>query len=217
VSIKKLLSGLVLLFCIILLGACSPRTERPTTKETAKQKLIGKISSDYDNPDLHYQLGKLHQSDGLWFQAEHEFRVALYNDPAHRPSQAALVRILLDSGQSAKAKESAKFFMDFASPSETATLELGIAFQDENLDDYALACYQKALNMSPASARVNKQLGFFYLKKGDKENAKKYLITSFNANPYQPDVAGELGRLGVAIQAAPQSQTKPAVQPQTQK
>ena len=67
------------------------------------------------------------------------------------------------------------------------------------------------------SAKVNKQLGFFYLKKGDKEKAKQYLIASFNANPFQPDVAGELGKLGVAIESKPAPKPKPAVQPNTQK
>lgn len=215
--LKKLSFGLVLLFCIILLGDCHPPREKPTSIDETKLKLQRQIDLDYRNPGLHHQMGKIYQSNGLWYQAENEFRVALSFDPVHKPSQAALVRILVDSGQYGQAKESAKFFMNSAFTSENASLELGISFQNENLDDYALSCYQKALSLVPASARVNKQLGFFYLKKGDKEKAKQHLIISFNANPYQPDVAGELGRLGVAIQSTPPPKPKPSVQPDTQK
>ena len=144
--IKKLLLGLVLLFCIILLG-CTPGTrEKPSSQDVEKQKLQKQIENDYRNPDLHYRLGKLNQAGGLWSQAEHEFRVVLSFDPVHRPSQAAMVRILLDSGQGGQAKESTTYFMNSASTSDAASLDLGIAFQNEGLDDYALTCYQKALS-----------------------------------------------------------------------
>lgn len=160
-------------------------------------------------------MGKLHQASGLWSQAEHEFTVALSFDPVHRPSQAAIVKILFDSAQSAKAKLSADFYMNQASTSDIGSLELGIAFQNEGLDDYALTCYQKALSIAPSSPKVNKQLGFFYLKKGDNEKAKGYLIRSFQADPYQPDVAGELGKLGVAIQPSQTPKPNPGVTPES--
>jgi len=200
---KKILIGLVLFLIIILVAGCPPRQEPPSSIDLEKQNLQRQINSDYRNPELHYKLGKLYQVGGFWVRAEQEFRIALNFDPVHKPSQAALVKTLFDSGQSVKAKETATFFMDFASPSETASLELGIYLQNENLDDNAFTCYQRALNLAPKSAKVNKHLGFFYLKKGDKENAKRYLIESFNANPYQPDVATELGKLGVPIEIVP--------------
>lgn len=155
--------------------------------------------------------GKLHQANGFWSQAEHEFTVALSFDPVHRPSQAAMVKILFDSGQSARAKLSADFYMNQALTSSVGSLELGTAFQNEGLDNYALTCYQKALSLAPTEAKVNKQLGYYYLKKGDNEKAKGYLIRSFQTDPYQPDVAGELGKLGVAIQSS--QAPKPIVTP----
>jgi tetratricopeptide (TPR) repeat protein len=212
---KNYFVGLALLFCTILIVGCPPsnNTGQATSSDLVKQRLQRQIDGDYKNPDLHYQMGKMHQATGLWSQSEHEFTVALSFDPVHRPSQAAMVKILLDSGQAAKAKLSADFYMNQASTSEIGSLELGIAFQNEVLDDYALTCYMKALSIAPTSAKANKQLGFFYLRKGDNEKAKGYLIRSFQSDPYQSDVAGELGRLGVAIQPSQTPKPKAIVAP----
>ncbi len=117
-------------------------------------------------------MGKLHQADGLWSQAEHEFTVALSFDPVHRPSQAAMVKILFDSGQSAKAKLSADFYINQASTSDVGSLDLGIAFQKEGLDDYALTCYQKALSLAPSSAQANKQARLLLLKERRQRKGK---------------------------------------------
>jgi tetratricopeptide (TPR) repeat protein len=202
---KTHLVSLALLFCTILIGGCQPgnSNEPAATANQTRLRIQRQIRNNYKDPDAHYQMGKLHQADGLWSQAEHEFTVALSFDPVHRSSQAAMVKILFDSGQSAKAKLAADFYMNQASTSDVGSLDLGIAFQKEALDDYALTCYQKALSLAPSSAQANKQLGYYYLKKGDKEKAKDYLIRSFQTDSYQPDVAGELGRLGVAIQSSP--------------
>ena len=216
-SIRKYLFGLALLFCTILLGGCPPTDSggQATSAEQARKRIQRQIELNYKDPDAHYQMGKLHQASGFWSQAEHELTVALSFDPVHRPSQAAMVKILIDSGQSAKAKLSAEFYMNQASTSDVGSLNLGVAFQNEGLDDYALTCYQKALSLAPSSPKANKQLGYFYLKKGDNEKAKDYLIRSFQADPYQPDVAGELGRLGVAIQSSPTAKPKPVVAPES--
>ena len=120
-------------------------------------------------------------------------------DPAYRAVQAALVKMLVDSGNSIEAKEYVDTYMNQVSGSATATLELGQAFDEEGLDEYAFACYQEALRLGPELPEVNKQVGYYYLGKEDKVQAKEYLTRSFQLNANQPDVAGELGRLGVVI------------------
>jgi tetratricopeptide (TPR) repeat protein len=78
------------------------------------------------------------------------------------------------------------------------------------LDEYALTCYQQALRLAPNSAKINRQIGYYYLSKGNKAQGKDYLSRSFQLNPNQPDVAGELGRLGVVVKVPRkvQKQTK---------
>ncbi len=81
------------------------------------------------------------------------------------------------------------------------------AFQKQLLDDYALLCYNSALNLALNSYAVNRQVGYYWLSKNDKIQAKNYLTQSFRLNPNQPEVAGELGRLGVAI-TVPRTKSK---------
>ncbi len=54
-------------------------------------------------------------------------------------------------------------------------------------------------SLEPSSASVNKQVGLDYLGRGDKVRAKEYLVRRFQLDPAQPDVAGQLGRLGVGV------------------
>jgi len=170
-----------------------------TPAEQKKARLLKQINRKFENPDAHYELGQLYHADGLWARAEHEYNTTLSFDPAHRKAQAAVVKVLLDSGDTAKARLSADIYMNQVVNSAEGSLNLAIAFQKELLDEYALACYQQALRLAPNSAKINRQIGYYYLSRGDKVRAQEYLSRSFQLNPNQPEVAGELGRLGVAV------------------
>jgi len=199
---KKFISP-VFWVCILLLAGCSENAKinkvAETPVEEKKAKLLRKIDRKFENPDTHYQLGKLYQADGLWAQAENQYSIALDFDPVNRDAQAARIKVLLDSGDKPKAELLADEYMSQAYHSAVASLRLGLAFQKELLDDYALACYQQALRLAPNSARINRQIGYYYLSRGQKTQATDYLTRSFQLDPRQPEVAGELGRLGVAV------------------
>lgn len=90
--------------------------------------------------------------------------------------------------------------MNQAGTSASASLRLGQAFQKELMDEYAVACYQQALALAPNSAAIHRQIGYYYLSKGDRVRAEEYLKRSFAIDPYQAEVAGVLGRLGVVVQ-----------------
>jgi tetratricopeptide (TPR) repeat protein len=171
-----------------------------TSPEDKKAYLLRVVNRKFENPPAHFQLGKLYEAEGQLDKAEYHYNVALGFDPAYRAVQAALVKMLVDSGSSAEAKEYVDTYMNQVSSSATATLELGQAFDEEGLDEYAFACYQKALRLGPELPEVHRQLGYYYLGKEDKDQAKEYLTRSFQLNPNQPDVAGELGRLGVVVE-----------------
>ena len=93
----------------------------------------------------------------------------------------------------------ADMYINQTSASARHSALLGRAFQKIGLDEYALLCYQQALNLAPNSAAINKQIGYYYLSKQDKVRAEEYLRRSFQIDPYQPEIAGELGRLGVEV------------------
>jgi len=199
--------GLALLICALLFGGCnSGKAKAPqvdevkrTPAEEKKARLLRRVDRRFENPETHFKLGQLYQADGLWSQAEHKYNIALRFDPAHREAQAAMVKVLADSGNTAKSDLSAEIYMNQASSSAAGSLRLALAFQKQALDEYALACYRQALHLAPNSAKINRQIGYYYLSRNDKVRAQDYLTRSFQLNPNQPEVAGELGRLGTEV------------------
>lgn len=210
---KSLFFYTILVICFSFIAGCVNGDKKPkeiglTSAEQNRAKLLRQVEKKYKDPDAHYQLGKLYQADALWTQAEHEFTVALGFDPVHRKSQAARVKTLAQSDDLKNSQFSADFYINQASVSAMGSLELAMAFQKEQLDEYAFICYQQALNLAPTSAKINRQIGYYYLSKGDEARAKDYLIRSFQLNPNQPEVAGTLGRLGIAVKVGQKTQKR---------
>jgi len=198
---SKFVLILLLLWACVLAG-CEPQEKTNLSLMSAEQKkaeLLKQLDQKFENPDAHFELGQLYQAEGQWAKAEYHYNVALGFDPAHRAAQAAMVKGLIRNGNTAKAQQYAKAYMNQVSIEAAATLGLAQEFDKQDLDEYALACYQQALRLAPNSPEVNKQVGYYYLNKDDKTRAKEYLSRSFQLNPNQPDVAGELGRLGVVV------------------
>ncbi|MEK7996436.1 MAG: hypothetical protein AAB403_21760 [Planctomycetota bacterium] len=169
--------------------------------------MLKELERKFENPQAHFELAQLYQAEGLLQKAEYHYNVALSFDPAHVQAQAAMVKLFLESGDAAKGKTYADVYVNQSSGSAVQSLRLAMALQKEELDEYALACYQQALNLAPNSARVNKQIGYYYLSKNDKVRAKEYLVRSFQLDPNQPEVAGELGRLGVEVRIPRKAET----------
>jgi tetratricopeptide (TPR) repeat protein len=210
-SIPKI--SVLFLVIVALLCGCNRKTAKKTDEieltgtSGRKAKLLSKIERRYESPSSHYKLGKLYYEDGLWNKAEWEFNVALGFDPFNHPAQAAIVKTLIAAKQEERSKLMAEIYMNQAATSAKSSLLLGQAFQKELLDDYALSCYRQALGLAPTSASLHRQIGYYYLSKGDTVRAEDSLRRSFQLNPYQAEVAGELGRLGVIVQI-PRKTTK---------
>ena len=177
-----------------------PYEEISPAVDEQKTELLRQIEQKYESPGAHYQLGQLYQADGMFEKAEFEYRVALGFDPVHYKSQAAIVNVLLSKNNKDRPAMAADIYMNQAGVSAESSLRLGKAFQKEGLDDYALACYQQAQGLAPNSAVLFKQIGYYYLAKGDQVRAEENLRRSFQLAPYQSEVAGELGRMGVMVQ-----------------
>jgi tetratricopeptide (TPR) repeat protein len=205
----------LLLFCSFLLIGCNnPRADLAEVEEAQKAPvearkaiLLRSLDRKYENPDAHYELGRVYQAEGQWSKAERHYNIAISFNPAHRQAQAAMVQLFFESGDSAKAKNYADIYMNQVANSASQALKLALAFQKQMLDEYALACYQQALQLAPNSAAVNKHMGYYYLSKDDKVRAREYLSRSFQLDPKQPEVAGELGRLGVEVRIPGKTET----------
>ncbi len=177
-----------------------------TPEEKQKEKLKARIEKNYQDAEAHYKLGRIYQKQGLWSQAEFEYNVTLSFEPTHREAQAGVVRALKEMGDENRAQMAADIYMNQVSGSAKESLLLAIAFQHQDLENLAIKCYRKALNLAPDSYKVNRQMGFYYLNKGDKAKAQQYLTRSFQINPNQPEVAEELGKMGVQVQIPKQKE-----------
>ncbi|MHC4557193.1 MAG: tetratricopeptide repeat protein [Planctomycetota bacterium] len=197
---------LVLSYAFLLFGCNSPQANvveadriKNMPAEARKADLLKLLDHKFENPDAHFELAQLYQAEGLLPKAEYHYNVALGFDPANVEAQAAMVKLFLDSGDTAKSKTYADIHINQTRASATQSLRLAMAFQKQQLDEYALACYQQALHLAPSSAKVHKHIGLYYLTKNDNTRAKEHLTQSFQLDPKQPEVAGELGRLGVEV------------------
>ncbi len=205
---KRRYIRLTFLACALFFGGCgnwswkakAPDEIEKTPREQEKAKALKAIERNFENAEAHFELGQLYQADGLWVKAEREYNITLSFDPVHKQAQAARIKVLLENGEQGKSELLADEYVGRASISAADSLRLALAFQKQALDDYALRCYQQALRLAPNSAKINRQIGYYYLSRNDKGRAKDYLARSFQLNPNQPEVAGELGRLGVEVQ-----------------
>lgn len=200
---KKIIIGIVAVSILCISGCDSFKKPEPLTgtpEQIERASVERRIASNFEDSDAHYRLGKLYMLDRLLSKAEYEFSLAIGFDPQNRNAQAAHVKVYQVMGNKEKSAQLAEIYMRQVNSRAEDGLLLGRAFQAEGLDDYALACYQKALSLAPDSAVLNKHIGFYYLNKGDRVRAEGYLKRSIQADPYQSDVAGELGKMGVRIE-----------------
>jgi len=163
-------------------------------------QLLEYVNRNYSNPAGHYELGKYYQKARMYDKAVFELNLALSLAPVHRDAQAALIKTLILSSKEEQSKQFAQTYLTQASVMAEDSLLLGRAFQAEGLDDYALQCYQKATELAPDSADLQKQIGYFYLSKSENGKAQEYFTKSFQTDPYQADVARELGKMGVGVE-----------------
>ena len=201
---------IIVLVCTILSGCGGQQKtitgekindkELTSQSDLQKEALLKQLDKKYADAETHYELGKVYHNEGLWDKAEWEYNKALAFEPIHHDAQASVVRLLVDKSDTQRSEVIADMYMSQASVSAKHSLLLGRAFQARSLEEYALSCYLQAHRLAPNSVVINKQLGNFYLMKGDRANAEMYLRRSFELDPYQPEVAGELGKLGVQVQ-----------------
>lgn len=201
------------LICLLLISGCNETLNEddlanitPTEKKTELKKSLDRR---FENPQAHYLLGQLYHAERDWPNAEYHYNTALRFDPVHRPAQAAMVKLFLDRGETMKAANYLEIYMNQVGDSPDQLLELALEFQKQDLDNYALNCFEKALAVAPNSSKVHKYLGYFYLEKNNKIKAEDHFVLSYELNNKQPDVAYELGRLGVQVQIPRQSGANP--------
>lgn len=206
---KEILLHVLLGTALFALWGCGEGTRRSTSVDSidvvpsdrTEAQLLAELDKKFENPQVHYDLARLYHKSQNWNKAEYHYKVALGFQPGNKAAQAGWVKMYIDRGDTAQAEQFANAYIRQAGMVVSETLRLGWEFEQLGLDAYALRCFRQALEAAPDSYEANRQIGFYYLGKGDNTQAKQYLMKSFQLNPRQPDVAGALGRLGVVVEA----------------
>lgn len=206
-ALSLLLAFLALI--VFLSSGCAPEGSSPASIDSTpaappmktERELLLELERRFRNPQAQYELAHYYHRTREWTKAEYRYNIALSQQPSLLAAQAGLVKLYIDQGNSAKAEQFASAYIRQASGGTDTTLRLAWEFENQGLNDYAMRCFRQALTEAPDSAETNKQMGLYYLSKGDNDRARQYLGRSFELNPRQPDVAGALGRLGVVVQA----------------
>ena len=208
-AVLRLLVLLLLVGSLLLVCGCKNGMSRDSRVASSggvssgktEAELLLEIEEKFENPTAHYELGRLYHRSQQWSKAEYHYSVALGFDPAQRAAQAGMVKMFIDRGETAKAEQYANSYIRQAGRDGMESVRLGWEFERLGLDAQAIRCFRQALSAAPDSSEVNKQVGLYYLGKGDNAKAKQYLQRSFELNPRQPDVAGALGRLGIVVES----------------
>jgi len=196
-------AAISLVICV-LAGCRTPSNpSRNRAMDTIPDKesyLLSELKTRYQNAEAHCELGRYYLNQGSMDKAKFHLETALGFDSALRPAQAAYIRLTSElEGEMAGQRLCAEYQRPLLS-SVPEMIKLANALGDEGLDTLSLSCFQRILSIQPNSAEAHRQLGYFYLARKDNEKAKLHFSRSFEANPNQPDVAGELGRMGVTIE-----------------
>jgi tetratricopeptide (TPR) repeat protein len=199
ITILSLLLVLILVGCKSTPKAPDAANEEVFVEMSPKAQLVEQIDRKYESPEAHYQLGKLAYAEGQLDKADFEYRVALGFNPVHYRAQAGVVKVAAEQKQTERAQVIAELYVNQAAVSAPASLRLGKAFQNEGLGEYALSCYYQASGLTPKSPEPYRLLGYYYLGENDQVRAEENFRRSFELDPYQTDVSGELGRMGVII------------------
>jgi Flp pilus assembly protein TadD len=203
--VQLLVSCAVISLTVCAITGCrTPSTpRRDMAVDTIPDKesyLLSKLKTRYQDAETHSELGRYYLNEGMLDKAKYHLETALGFDSALRPAQAAHIKLTSQlEGDMAGQRLCAEYQRPLLS-SAPEMIKLAKALGDEGLDTMALSCFQRILSSQPNSSEANRQLGYFYLTRKNEEKAKLHFSISFQLNPDQPDVAGELGRMGVTIQ-----------------
>ena len=204
---------LSLLLSMVCLCGCqsgqkdAQEQEFMTQAQIQEARLLEQIERKYESPEAHYELGRLYQGQGRWKKAAFHYNVTRGYDPVHYKAAAGQVKVLMMDGQTVKAKKLAEIFVEQVNYQAPASMMQGRAFQMQMLDDYTLKCYQQAMQLSPENPIIAKRIAYFHLHRKELKLAEQYFKRSFTFDPYQPDVARELGKLGIIVElSAPEEE-----------
>jgi len=131
------------------------------------------------------------------------FDSAIAAFPGYAEAQDAKVRALELQGNYRSALAEAEWIDENVGPAARQKLVLARHHERRGDADQALLCYRQAVAMQPESAYAHAELGKFYMRRGQTENAIAELQIAYQLNWQQPGVVDSLAELGASPTAQP--------------
>jgi tetratricopeptide (TPR) repeat protein len=202
---------IMVVVAVIAVAGCGP--QKTTAVPETEQTLLAQIDQKFENPDAHYRLAKLYHSQSQWIKAEYEYGIAIGFAPINKWPEAGLVKMYRDWERPEKAQEALNKAMYSCNTDEELVM-LAKALQKEGLKEDPQTCYEYGLTVAKNKGGIYKEMGYYYLTIGDKVRAEDAFRKSLEIRPYQPDVSGELGRMGVKVVAPEIVHQNPVTSPE---
>ena len=120
ITILSLVLALILVGCESTPKAPDTVQEEMVVERNPKAQLVEQIDRKYENPEAHYQLGKLAYAEGQLDKADFEYRVALGFNPVHYRAQAGVVKVAAEQKQTERAQVIAELYVNQAAVSAPA-------------------------------------------------------------------------------------------------
>jgi Flp pilus assembly protein TadD len=134
------------------------------------------IREDPKNVEMATLLGVVLRENGLYPQAEEQFRRALELDRSHAPAWAGLGMLYDLEKRSADAEEAHRKALELDATNANEWNNLGFSLYVAGKTDEAIAALEKALALSPGLVVAYNNLGFAYARKGDHDGARRCFL-----------------------------------------
>ncbi|HUW81305.1 MAG TPA: tetratricopeptide repeat protein [Phycisphaerae bacterium] len=129
-------------------------------------------------------------------EAIHWFDSAIESFPGYTDAQIAHVQALDLQGKYRKALQAAEWADTYVGPGAKQKLVLAGHYERIGDLDEALLCYRQAAAIESDNSYVRAELGRFYARQGLTSQARAEFQRAQELRPTDPDVAGDLARLG---------------------
>ena len=146
--------------------------------EAAYKDLLTKAPSI---PEIHYNLAYVYTQKKDWANAEASYKKALELKPDYSDALTSLARMYQESGQPQKAME--LMSQGSAGSDPKAQFNLGVMLMNQNKDEEALAAFQKAVELDPASTEAYFYIGTRSLQLGKLPESVAALEKYISMNP----------------------------------
>jgi Tfp pilus assembly protein PilF len=169
------------------------------------------LQTSPDADIIRVNLALVYQNQGLFSQAEQEYRFVLDKDPGCAECLSDLAWLYIQQARYVEAKPLLIRAASLNPKAVSVRLNLGVIYQKDGMLDRAEEQFHAAAALAPKNVSVHTTLAAFYEQQGDHTRAEAALKRALSINPYNSQARISLGALyetdGRAAEAIHEFQT----------